>query len=227
LALSLLPTGSYAGESEIDLGQFWLLDFQLVAVRPAVVDEGRVTGGAVYWYMLYTVENRDKEAHTLPRPIRISATSDPRIPDPGESDKEGARTYACIHLPDVERAAEIREARALVGPADFREALKAKGEGDDSKYKALMEVKPGEKRHCVATFNRIDPEADRVEILVRGLTNHVHVDVLDDGRRRVSERALKIVVERPGDEFAHGLDRFRFVRKEWTTVSVVIPPVGS
>ena len=44
---------------------------------------------------------------------------------------------------------------------------------------------------------------------------------------RLTEKALKLVVERPGDEFAHGLDAFRFVRREWTTFSVDIPATGS
>ncbi|MBN1417344.1 MAG: hypothetical protein JXP34_01130 [Planctomycetes bacterium] len=201
------------GPERIDTGQFWLLDFQCVAVRPAIVDAGGGPSGDVFWYMVYTVENRDAVDHSYRLTFR--ATSDK------------GRSYACMVLPEVERRAEERQGRELLGPADLWEAEKARRDGDATKFEAATTLKAGEKRWCVATFNRIDAEADKIEILVRGLTNEFRVAVLDDGRRRVTEKAMKLFIERPGDEFGHGLDTFKYLRREWTTYSVEIPASGS
>jgi len=202
------------GLERVDTGQFWLLDFQCIAVRPAVIaDAGGGAEGDVFWYLIYTVENRDTVDHVYK--LTFTATSDK------------GRSYSCMVLPDVERRAEEGERRALQGPADLWEAEKARREGDASKYGIATTLKAGEKRWCVATFNRIDAEADKIEILVRGLTNEFRVTVLEDGGRRVTEKALKLLLERPGDEFGHGLDAFKYLGREWTTHSVEIPASGA
>ena len=70
----------------------------------------------------------------------------------------------------------------------------------------------------MAIFNPIDPEADKIDIEIRGLVNDIITEKLDNGHWKIQERVLKITFHRPGDEFYTSLDKFTFVGKEWVIV---------
>ena len=60
---------------------------------------------------------------------------------------------------------EKLEQRELYSKADLLE----QGEG----IGAYVQFAPGDKRDCVAIFNPIDPEADKITILVHGLVDDI------------------------------------------------------
>ena len=86
-------------------------------------------------------------------------------------------------------------------------------------WNRYQEYGPGETRHCVAIFNPLDSEADTITIDLHGLINDIALENLGDGRFRVTERVLRIVFERPGDEFYTSLDQFKLKSKNWITLT--------
>ena len=77
----------------------------------------------------------------------------------------------------------------------------------------------GQSRECVAIFNPIDPEADKITVEVFGLVNDISMEKIGDGRLRITERVLRLTFHRPGDEFYTSLDKFKFIEKKWGTVT--------
>ncbi len=158
-------------------------------LRPDGVPES----GRTYWYLRYTVENKSGIDGTFH--VGIKARSDKN------------RRYANIALPWVEDAVERREGKMLFSRADL---LKKNGAGDLG-----MKVNAGDKVECVAIFNAIDPEADKVQIDFHGLVDDIEVEETPGGSLKLTERVLRLNFERPGDEFYTSMDLFRFKSKVW------------
>lgn len=192
-------TGEKAG---VDAAQgpsnFWLIDFEFKALRMISPQRG-LGSEKVYWYMLYTLSNPSKESHELY--VQISASSD--------HNKE----YADLFLPAVEKAIERKENAPLWGKVDLFETSRKK-KPSDPKYNYTV-LKAGEKRSCVAVFNRLDPNANKITIHVAGLSNEIKEVAKEDGSRLLEERIRDIQFERPGDEHAITLDSFKLMGKEW------------
>jgi hypothetical protein len=188
---------------------FWILDFGFKKVGTVQPTEG-VHRGDVYWYLLYRVENKtgqDREVY-----VSVSA----------RSNKE--KSYADVYLPDVEPLVEKKVGKPLWGKVDAFQDLKDRidkgdtGKGDAGEKKALgySRFRAGEQRDCVAIFNRLDPGATQIAITVDGLSNDFHIVDREGGKRDIQSRIYVIELERPGDEYAMNLDRFRVVKQGWS-----------
>jgi hypothetical protein len=157
--------------------------------------------GRVYWYLTYNLKNAGGEDRDVF--LEISASSD------------NGRTYSDMYLPSVEREVEKKEADPnLWGKADIH-ALASKRERDDPKY-GYFTLKAGEKRRCVAVFNRLDLNANKITIRVAGLSNEIGRVVKDDGTKELEERIRELYYERAGDEYAATLDTFVMKGRDWT-----------
>ena len=64
-----------------------------------------------------------------------------------------------------------------------------------------LKVNAGQKIECVAIFNAIDPEADKIMVDFHGLVDDIDVEELPGGTLKLTERVLRLNFERPGDEF--------------------------
>jgi len=158
-------------------------------LRPDGVPEA----GRTYWYLRYTVENKSGIDGTFH--VGIKARSDKN------------RRYANIALPWVEKAIERREGKMLFSRADL---LEKNGAGDLG-----LKVIAGQKIECVAIFNAIDPEADKIMVDFHGLVDDIAVEELPGGILKLTERVLRLNFERPGDEFYTSMDLFQFKKKKW------------
>jgi len=206
-----------AGEPGSKGTDVWVLDFTFQKVAVFQPTEG-VRRGEVYWYMLYRIENKtgqDRAAY-----ITVSARSD--------KDK----SYASTYLPDVEALVERKVGKPLWGRADEAQALKERADkGELTSDKATFNYfafKAGEVRDCVAIFNKLDPGASKVSITVEGLSNDVHLIEREGSGRKIQSRVFALELERPGDEYAMSLDRFRLKAKGWTKklTDLVVPNDG-
>lgn len=84
-------------------------------------------------------------------------------------------------------------------------------------------LKAGETVRCVAIFRGPDPEADRLSVTFRGLTNDVIAQKTDKpNERKLSERALVLTYERPGDEYFRTQDSITYVGRQWVTLERTI-----
>lgn len=179
---------------------YWVVDFDCQALRMIAPREG-AGGGKVYWYMLYTLQNSAKVDRDLF--IKITAQS------------ENAKLYSDLYLPSVEKAIERHEGRPYWGKADEFDAISAsKRKPSDPKY-SYFTLKAGEKRDCVAVFNRLDPNANKITIQIAGLSNEVRPVTKEDGSRTLEQRVRELQYERPGDEFAMTMDSFKLVARNW------------
>jgi hypothetical protein len=156
-------------------------------------------GGRVYWYLVYTLENKTGEDRQLY--VNVTAETD------------GKRQYADLFSPSVEKAIEKRERQPLWGKVDEFKTI-ADRDPSDPKYRYVT-LEAGEKRRCVAIFSPIDPNVTKVKIRVTGLSNEVRRFVKDDGSVELQHRVRELEYTRPGDEYAVALDRFKFVDKGW------------
>jgi hypothetical protein len=178
---------------------FWVLEFEPRHMRMISPKSGLGTG-RVYGYLVYTLANTTKEDREVF--VEISATS------------ENGKQFSDIFLPSVEREIEKKEGDStLWGKADLF-ALQKKKKPDDPKYN-YMTLKAGERRNCVAIFNRLDPNAQKLKIQVAGLSNEVRKITKEDGTRELEERVRELQFERSGDEYAITLDTFVLTGKAW------------
>ena len=178
---------------------FWTVDFESKGLRMIAPDRG-IGARRVFWYMLYELSNPSDEDRQLF--VNITATSDHN------------KRYVDLFLPSVERAIEHKERRSLWGKLDQFESL-SKRRPDDPKY-SYITLKAGEKRSCVAVFNRLDPNANHITIKVSGLSNEIRGSVADDGTRSLGERVREFYFKRAGDEHDITLDSFKPKGKAWT-----------
>jgi hypothetical protein len=177
---------------------YWVLDFQPVRLRMISPKDG-LGAGKVYWYLVYTLGNSGKEDRSCF--VNITAVSD------------NNKQYSDLYLPSVERAIERKEGQPLWGKTDEYEIV-SKRKPDDPKYNYIP-LKAGEKRSCVAVFNRLDPNANKITISVSGLSNEIRYVPKEDGTKELEERVRELYFERPGDEYAITADSFKAVGKEW------------
>ena len=176
---------------------YWLVDLKVEGLKMISARSGPGRG-RVYWYLLYTLENKSDEAREAF--ISISATSD-----------RGAK-YVDMFLPNVELEIERKEGRALWGKAD-EFALQKDRSPDDLEY-LLMPIEGGSKRRSVAVFNRLDPNANQVTIRIKGLSNEIRRVETEDGTV-LEEKVLELTFHRPGDEFAITQDTFYPKQQNW------------
>jgi hypothetical protein len=113
--------------------------------------------------------------------------------------------------------------RQLWGKTDLFEEQKDRDPKDSFYHHTTF--KAGEKRACVAVFNKLDPGANHIKIRVRGLSNDLHLTSTTDGKRMIEERVFALEYNRPGDEYEINLDRFIQVKKGWVKerTELVIP----
>jgi hypothetical protein len=202
-------------EASVEKRISWVLDFKPIKVRMVTPRRGPKKG-ETYWYLVYQIENRSTEDHDFY--LAISANSDRK------------KTYSDLFLPSVERAVEYQEKVVLWGKTDkFHKVLKAR-KHTDRKY-SYETIKGGEKRLCVAVFNRFDPNSKNLTIRVKGLTNDIEVVAGEGGDEgTVLRQRVRIVhIRRPGDEYEFGGDSFKRMRMEWIheTTKAVLPEGGS
>ena len=185
---------------------YWVIDFEPKHLRMISPKSG-MGAGRVYMYLLYTLTNPTKEDREIF--VDITATS------------ENGKQFSDIFLPTVEREIERKEGNSdLWGKSDLV-ALQAKKKSDDPKYNYVT-LKAGERRSCVAIFNRLHPNAQKLKFQVAGLSNEIRGVTKDDGTRELEERIREISFERTGDEYAITLDNFTLTGKEWIKKKVPI-----
>jgi len=219
----------YAGEVPAPDGSVWLLKFQPIKVDSIVVDTER-GAGRLEWYMLYAITNDGKEPRVCSPFITARlldsdepAPEDPLLAEAGIQLNRGTKAVN-MHLPDTEKAVEVKYGERFFGPADVtplrRKALTLKGaerEKAFQKLRELLTIKPKETKRCVATFGPLDVNADVVKIYVHNLTGTIGVKI-KDGKRVVEEYVLVLEYRIPGDEFGVSEDRFTYVGRKWIKV---------
>lgn len=187
-------------------GAYWVLELEEKALRMIAPREGIGTG-EVYWYLLYTLTNTGKEDRDVY--VSVTATSD------------NNKLYADLFQPSIEKAIERKENLLLWGKSD-EFALLSKRKPSDPRYHYVT-LKAGDIRRCVAVFNRLDPNANKITIRVAGLSNEIKEIKKDDGTRLLEERVRELYYERLGDEHAITLDSFTLVGKDWVKKQTPAP----
>ena len=183
----------------------WTLDMTPLKIRMVTPRIG-VGKGRTFWYMVYSLENKSGAERNFF--LSISAKSDRK------------RGYSDLFLPSVEKAIERQEDRPLWGKADKFKVLKDKSLGE-RKF-SYTRIKAGEKRLCVAVFNKFDPNAKNITIRVTGLSNDIEVISDPGGRTLLRERIRLIHLSRPGDEYEITNDSFKNLRMEWRKESTEV-----
>lgn len=212
---ALLAPGALAQDDEDVAKSIHRLEFKfetprMVTIYPGdgadVTPTGIPRGGRTYWYLPYTLENKGEKPGVYF--VTCRATSDKN------------KKYSDLAIPFVEKKIEQIERRELQSKVDL---LDKTAKVDDKAWKQYQEYAPGEQRHCVAIFNPLDREADRIVITVHGLVDDIEIEDLGGGRFRFTERVLQITFARPGDEFYSSLDKFKLLDQKWTTVVTETP----
>lgn len=196
-----------AQEHEIERLDFKVGAPRTVAIYPGAGKEG--TGddfrkaGRVFWYLPYHLKNLGSQPARFF--VSVSATSDKNV------------RYSDLPLIEVEERVETLEQRKFLSKADLRKEKRTAGD-----YESFA---PDETKECIAIFNPLDPEADKITVRVYGLVNDIQMKQLDGENWELTERVLEVIFERPGDEFYTSLDRFKYVDQRWTkeTRKVKIP----
>ena len=183
----------------------WTLEMTPLKIRMVTPRIG-VGKGRTFWYMVYSLENKSGADRNFL--LSISAKSDRK------------RGYSDLFLPSVEKAIERQEDRPLWGKADKFKVLKDKSLGE-RKF-SYTRIKAGEKRLCVAVFNKFDPNAKNITIRVTGLSNDIEVISDPGGRTLLRERIRLIHLSRPGDEYEITNDSFKNLRMEWRKESTEV-----
>jgi hypothetical protein len=76
-------------------------------------------------------------------------------------------------------------------------------------------IAPGETKDCIAVFGRVDPAADVLNVVIRGLVDRV---AFEKGKRVIEDRALVFKYLRPGDEY-HPVRAIHEAGKEWRVIA--------
>ncbi len=157
--------------------------------------------GRIFWYFPYTLTNAGDQSEKFFVTVRA------------KSDKK--RKYSDLALAFVEKKVERLERRKLHSKVDSLASSRS--------FAAYQDYAAGASRECVAIFNPLDSEADTITIDIHGMVNDIVLENLGDGRFKVTERVLRIVFERPGDEFYTSLDQFKLKSKKWVTITSETP----
>lgn len=208
LPLALPAQDDVAGDES---SAAWSLDVKYEALRMFSPRRGAFRG-KVYWYLVYTIENNSDEDREFF--LSITATSD------------GGRTYSDILLPPVERAIEIKLGKELWGQTDKFEVLRRRDPKEEEKYNYTT-IKAKEKRQCIAVFNRLDPNANKIAIRIVGLSSDIEVVKQDDGTTLLKEPMRVLHFERSGDEYGIDQDSFRLIKQEWAKKTTALKSVAS
>jgi len=177
----------------------FVLDFKPIRARMITPRRGPGKGKA-FWYLVYEIHNKSENDEDVN--IAISATSDRK------------KTYADQFLPTVEREVERQERSPLWGKTDkFLKSMKGR-DPKDRKYR-YETIKAGEKRRCVAVFNRFEGTSKNLTIKVKGLSNDIEAVTDPDGGVLLKQKVRLVHLRRPGDEYEFGSDGFRRLRMEW------------
>lgn len=206
--ITLLALGAFAGgvaaqdedgtESDVSSAPASPLRFQFEALRMFAQPDGPKSG-KVFWYMLYTIENRSEKPVDLF--LSVNAKGDRKD------------NYSDLYLPTVESAIERKLGRKLWGQTDRYQIL-AERDPKDENYNYVT-LEPGEKRRSVAVFNAFDPAAREISIEVHGLDEKLEVERAPDLSLKVRERVRILKFERRGDEYGFDQDSFRLVDRGW------------
>jgi len=176
-------------------GGDWTFDFQFEHPQPIVV---QTVGGEreVYWYLVYTVTNRSKEARRFV-PAFILYTDQATV--------QRAGLYPEVY--DAIRSS--RKIRFLEPPADLH-----------------TKVMPGEgnARTSVAIFAPLNRETDRFTIFCEGLSGRyierpnlaAPADAPADEKVVRLRKTLALTYKLLGDKWWLNLDQATFVSKQWT-----------
>jgi len=176
-------------------GEDWTFDFQFEHPQPIVV---KTPGGdrEVYWYLVYTVTNRSKEAKNFVPAFTLY------------TDRATIRRAGLF--PAVYEAIKAnRKIRFLEPPVRLH-----------------TKVMPGEgsARTGVAIFAPLDRETDGFTIFCEGLSGRyierpnlkAGADAPEDERVIRLRKTLAITYKLPGDKWWLNLDQPTFVSKKWT-----------
>jgi hypothetical protein len=192
--------------------KIWML--KLEPDRPRTAKLGREPEIENYWYVPFKLTNEDQEDHSFF--LEISAKSDKKVETRNLAHplvKEIVRRKLGIR-PDG-RLWTADDLTTNHEPTDLNASFPRKLD--------LPVIKAGETVQCAAIFRGPDPEADRLEVTFRGLTNDVIAEKTGNpNERKLVERALVLSYERPGDEFHRTEDSIVFVGRQWVTLERVV-----
>lgn len=202
---------SHARGDDIASKKIWTLGFEHGEPRRAVI--GREPNLENYWYLPFTLRNEDQDDHGFF--VEVTATDDKK------------NEYRSLAQPLVKEIARRRLGIARDEPFFSHEDLTVAHDPTDvnapfPRKLDLPVIKAGTSARCVAIFKGPSPEADRLTIYVRGLTNDVIVEKTAPHERKLTEQVLEIAYERPGDEFYRTEDPFEFAGRRWVRVERVI-----
>jgi hypothetical protein len=217
----------------------WYLEFKNEKIRPirVCVEEGEIE---VYYYMLYTVTNKDDQDHEVE--IRIGAWSD-KQPCPNMWDETLKRyremadlKYRDTYIPEVVKAVEKKhfkkkanDEKGLFSLADVTMPEKLGKDtntgthGNETGINSPV-IKANTTWECVAVFKKISTEMDYLRIFISGLSNDFQVLTHLDTDKVREWRLQDIVVMKNGEMIRcrseERLNDLRmFVRNEAGTLS--------
>jgi hypothetical protein len=202
-----------AGEAApVGSKKIWTLDFE--AQRPRRLTLGREPDLETYWVVPFTLTNKDADDHAFF--LEVSAKDDK---------KNEYRNVAQDQVKDVvRRKLGVRKTGVLWTAEDYtvqHEPIEVPPTfPHDMK---LPVIKAGESVRCVAIFRGPNVEADRLTVTFRGLTSDVVAAKTDKpNERKVTERALVLDYERPGDEFHRSSDAIEYVGRQWVVLERLV-----
>lgn len=192
----------------------WYMELKHEKIRPirVQIEEGDIE---VYYYMLYTVKNKDERDHEVE--MRIGAWSD-KQPCPNRWDKTlknyrqmSDLKYRDTYVKDVVKAIEkkhfLKEANGGKGllslaevtvPETLGKATEPGVHGDEEGINSPV-IKAGETWKCVAVFKKISTEMDYLRIFVSGLTNDFKVLTHLDTDQVREYRGMDMVLMKDGE----------------------------
>jgi len=142
-------------------------------------------GNGPYLYFTYSVTN--------PTDRELSLFLDLTV------ETDTPTTYRNAVDPAVERAVEQKMKKDFMNIAEMRSA----------------KIGPGETKECIAIFGKVDPAADELNVVIRGLVDRV---AFENGKRVIEDKALVFKYLRPGDEY-HPVRAIHAAGKEWRVIS--------
>jgi len=192
----------------------WYLEFTHEKIRPIRVcaEEGEIE---VYYYMLYTLKNKDEADHEVN--IRLGAWSD-KQPCPNKWD-ETLKNYRHMHdlkyrdtyvkdvVEKVSKKHFLQESNGGKGlyslaevtvPEKLGKATETGSHGDEMGINSAV-IKAGETWQCVAIFKKIDAEMDYLRIFVYGLTNDFNILTHLDIENVREYRGMDLVLMKNGE----------------------------
>lgn len=210
-ALSPLPS-SGARADDLTSKKIWMLDLE--AERPQRVTLGREPYLERYWFIPFTLTNKDEADHSFF--LEVTARSDKKV------------EYRNLADPLVKEAVRKRLGMRAGGRLWTHDDLTTNHEPIDVEAPFPRElkvpaIKAGETVRCVAIFRGPDPEADRLEVAFRGLSNDVIMEKTGaPNERKLTERVLVLAYDRPGDEYHRSSDPIEYAGRKWVTVERVV-----